>query len=85
MAWTPVGASRSRPVGLCDGPFKPPFTRKRDRQAAPFNLEPRRDGRRFPGTMHVELVTPPKATHWESRWLRVKDHDGNVYAIESKS
>jgi len=30
----------------------------------------------------VEVTTPPEATHWGTRWLRVRDPDGRVYALE---
>ena len=30
----------------------------------------------------VEVTTPPQATHWGTRWLRVRDPDGRIYALE---
>lgn len=35
------------------------------------------------GSRDVQIVTAPENTHWNTRWLKVKDPDGNVYAIES--
>ena len=35
------------------------------------------------GHRDVQVVTPPEDTHWQTRWLQVKDPEGNVYAIES--
>jgi catechol 2,3-dioxygenase-like lactoylglutathione lyase family enzyme len=34
---------------------------------------------------HVDVVTPLEDTHWGTRWIRVRDPDGNVYALESGS
>ena len=31
----------------------------------------------------VEIVTPLSETHWGTRWIRVRDPDGNLYAIEA--
>jgi len=30
----------------------------------------------------VDVVTPPEDTHWGTRWLRVRDPDGRIYALE---
>jgi catechol 2,3-dioxygenase-like lactoylglutathione lyase family enzyme len=30
----------------------------------------------------VTVVTPLEATHWNTRWIRIQDPDGNVYALE---
>lgn len=35
------------------------------------------------GNRAVDVVTAPEATHWNTRWIRVKDPQGNVYAVES--
>ena len=32
----------------------------------------------------VEVVGGPEDTHWGTRWLRVRDPDGRVYAIEAQ-
>lgn len=31
----------------------------------------------------VEVVTPLESTHWGTRWIRVRDPEGRVYAFES--
>lgn len=31
----------------------------------------------------VEIETPLGPTHWGTRWLRVRDPDGNVWAFEA--
>jgi len=31
---------------------------------------------------HVEVTTPLEDTHWGTRWIRVRDPDGNEYALE---
>jgi uncharacterized glyoxalase superfamily protein PhnB len=36
------------------------------------------------GSRDVTIVQPPEDTHWNSRWLRVRDPEGNEYAIESR-
>ena len=28
------------------------------------------------------VITPLADTHWGTRWLRVRDPDGNLYAVE---
>ena len=30
------------------------------------------------------IVTPLEPTHWGTRWLRVADPDGNIYALEER-
>lgn len=30
----------------------------------------------------VEVTTPPGPTHWGTRWLRVRDPDGRIFALE---
>ncbi len=30
----------------------------------------------------VTVLTPLSETHWQTRWIRVQDPDGNVYALE---
>ena len=37
------------------------------------------------GAEHVDVVTPLEDTHWGTRWIRVRDPDGNIYALESKA
>lgn len=32
----------------------------------------------------VEVVTPLEATHWNTRWIRVRDPDGRVYCLEEE-
>ncbi|MGI8422556.1 MAG: VOC family protein [Chloroflexota bacterium] len=34
------------------------------------------------GSTDVKVVTPVEATHWGTRWLRVQDPDGRIYALE---
>lgn len=34
---------------------------------------------------HVEVTTPLEPTHWNTRWIRVRDPDGNEYALEDVS
>jgi len=31
----------------------------------------------------AEIVTPLADTHWGTRWIRVRDPDGNLYALEA--
>jgi catechol 2,3-dioxygenase-like lactoylglutathione lyase family enzyme len=31
----------------------------------------------------VQVVLPLQKTHWGTRWIRVQDPDGNIYALES--
>jgi len=31
----------------------------------------------------VEVVTPLEPTHWNTRWIRVRDPDGNVWVLET--
>jgi catechol 2,3-dioxygenase-like lactoylglutathione lyase family enzyme len=35
------------------------------------------------GTRDVEVETPSGPTHWGTRWMRVRDPDGNLWAFES--
>ncbi|MHC4473819.1 MAG: VOC family protein [Planctomycetota bacterium] len=30
----------------------------------------------------VDVVTPLEETHWGTRWIRVRDPDGNLYSLE---
>jgi catechol 2,3-dioxygenase-like lactoylglutathione lyase family enzyme len=30
----------------------------------------------------VKVALPPESTHWGTRWMRVEDGDGRVYALE---
>jgi len=32
----------------------------------------------------VEVTVPLEATHWGSRWIRVRDPDGHEYALETR-
>ena len=32
----------------------------------------------------VDVQVPLEDTHWGTKWIRVKDPDGNVYALEAK-
>ena len=32
----------------------------------------------------VEVINPVEATHWGTRWMRVRDPDGRVYSLEEK-
>ncbi|MBI3723053.1 VOC family protein [bacterium] len=34
---------------------------------------------------HVEVATPLEDTHWGTRWIRVRDPEGNVFALEARS
>jgi catechol 2,3-dioxygenase-like lactoylglutathione lyase family enzyme len=36
------------------------------------------------GSMDVEVTAPLEKTHWGTKWIRVRDPDGNVYALESE-
>jgi catechol 2,3-dioxygenase-like lactoylglutathione lyase family enzyme len=31
----------------------------------------------------VDVISPLEATHWGTRWIRVRDPDGNLYALEA--
>ncbi|RMG07733.1 MAG: hypothetical protein D6731_23185 [Planctomycetota bacterium] len=33
---------------------------------------------------NVDVATPLEDTHWGSRWIRVRDPDGRVYALEAR-
>lgn len=39
---------------------------------------------RVTGNDAVKVTTPLEDTHWGTKWIRVEDPDGNVYALEAK-
>lgn len=48
-----------------------------------FKLEsPEEMDEKLAAAEDVTVVTPLSDTHWKTRWIRVRDPDGNVYALE---
>lgn len=33
----------------------------------------------------VDVISPLEDTHWGTRWIRVRDPDGNLYVLEARS
>lgn len=55
----------------------------RDAQATPFFAIDSADS--FVPGPGVEVVAGPEDTHWGTRWIRVRDPEGRVYALEESA
>jgi catechol 2,3-dioxygenase-like lactoylglutathione lyase family enzyme len=43
-----------------------------------------KDAAEFAVGGQVHVVTPLEATHWNTRWIRVRDPDGRVFCLEEE-
>jgi catechol 2,3-dioxygenase-like lactoylglutathione lyase family enzyme len=57
-----------------------------DPQRATVHLsvaEPEALDAKIAGTDAVDVISPLESTHWGTRWIRVRDPDGNLYVLEA--
>ena len=73
-----VAGDTSVVLAECAPGGKPQGPTAHFRAAAPEDLDAR-----LRASGDVEVVTPLEPTHWNTRWIRVRDPDGSVWVLEA--